>query len=110
VILRNINFASDVFVNCLTAEFAHRIGELPLADYCEQGGTPANASVNVSDIDYGKQTIRALIEVIFVERFPLGCGNSLQEKTRRARFEIEVDRETNSCRFIEMDDDTEPDL
>jgi hypothetical protein len=110
MIMRETSLAPSQFAASFAKDVASRIADLPLADVCEQGGTAVDASVNVSDIEHESQRVRANIEVIFNERFPLGCGSTLTDRVRRARFKIQLDRATRICTFTRIDNADETDL
>jgi hypothetical protein len=109
MIMRETSLAPSQFASSFAKDVASRVADLPLADVCE-GGTAVDASVNVSDVEHDAQHVHANIEVIFNERFPLGCSNALTERTRRARFAIVLDRATRICHFSRIEDAPEPDL
>ena len=110
MVMRETSLARSYFTSSFAKEIAARIADIPLADICEQGGTAADATVNVHEVEYADEPVRASIELIFVERFPLGCGNALTERPRRARFAIELNRATRICTFTRIDSAHEPDL
>jgi len=101
--LNDTIFTAAGFERSLVAELSARGSELPLDEFCEQGGTPTNLVVNIHDVQLGDREIAAHLEVIFDERFPLGCGNALQERPRRAKFQIAIDQNA-ACRFTPIDD------
>lgn len=110
MIMRETSLAPSQFALSLAKDIASRIADLPLADVCEQGGIAIDASVNVSDVEHDAQHIRANVELIFNERFPLGCGRTLADRVRRARFSIQLDRATRICTFTRIDQADETEL
>jgi hypothetical protein len=110
LIMRETSLAPSHFASSFAKEVASRIAGLPLSDVCERGGNAADASVNVRDVETDNDQVRATIEIIFVERFPLGCSNALTERPRRARFAIALDRATRICEFSPIECAPEPDL
>ena len=107
--LKKTDFTAAAFERSLAAELSSRGSDLPLAEFCEQGGTPTNIILNLHDVKVKTSVIDAQLEVIFEERFPLGCSNALQQRPRRAKFDITVDRRSATCRFDPIDDPV-PDL
>jgi hypothetical protein len=107
--LHKTDFSAAAFEGSLVAELSNRGGELPLSDFCEQGGTPANIALNLHDLDWRKQSIAAQLEVIFDEHFPFGCRSAIQERTRRVKFRLLLIPSTGACEFTPIVDDT-PDL
>jgi len=110
MIMRETSLAQSQFASSFAKDVASRIADLPLADVCEQGGSAVDASVNVDDIEHDNQHIHANIELIFNERFPLGCSNALTDRVRRARFKVQLDRATRICTFTRIDNADETDL
>jgi hypothetical protein len=106
--LTGMDFTAAGFERSLIGELSARGSELPLSNFCEQGGTPTNIAVNLHDARIDGRQISAQLEVIFDERFPLGCGNALQERPRRAKFQIAIDQNA-ACRLTPIDDPS-PDL